>query len=54
LLLMLTPDVLCFRVIRGFSSGAFNTLHNIFSALLRILLSAWHRGRELIQDIMKL
>lgn len=29
-------------------------LHNIFSALLRILLSAWHRGRELIQDIMKL
>lgn len=41
---MLTPDVLCFRVIQGFSLGAFNMLHNIFSALLRILLSAWHRG----------
>lgn len=43
---MFAPDVLCFSVIQRFFSVVFNTLHNIFSVLLRILLSAWRGGGE--------
>lgn len=43
---MFAPDVLCFSVIQRFFSVVFNMLHNIFSVLLRILLSAWWGGEE--------
>lgn len=41
---MFAPDVLCFSVIQRFFSVVFNMLHNTFSVLLRILLSAWAGG----------
>lgn len=51
---MFAPDVLCFSVIQCFFLVVFYTLHNIFSVLLRILLSAWQGRRKLVQDIVKL
>lgn len=45
-MVIFAPNVLCFSVIQCFFSVVFNTLHNIFSVLPRVLLSALQGEEE--------